>query len=194
LSRDVLPIDQKPLRADAARNRSRVLDAARTLFAQEGVDVPLDEIARRAGVGAGTVHRHFPTKNLLVAAILAADLERRAEEARALASDPDPGAALFALVERLLNDGTVNRGLRAALAESGSNVSTIHRDTTTSFRRSLAELLAAAERAGAVREDLDVDELKAVLAGLLVTQENLGPNEARLAHVRAVVLDGLRPR
>jgi AcrR family transcriptional regulator len=182
------------LRADAARNRSRVLDAARTLFAQIGIDAPLDEVAKQAGVGPGTVHRHFPTKDQLVAAILAADLDRRAEEARALASDPDPGAALFGLLERLLDDGIVNRGLRAALAESGSKVSTMVPDSTASFRQALGDLLAAAQAARAVREDLDVDELKAVLAGLLVTQENIRPDETKLAHVRAVVLDGLRPR
>jgi AcrR family transcriptional regulator len=188
------PRDRRPLRADAVRNRSRVLEAARAAFAENGVDAPLDEIAARAGVGPGTVHRHFPTKDGLVAAILASDLEQRTQEARSLLSDPDPGAALFGLLERLIADGIHNRALRAALAHSDSKVSTMLPDITASFRSALADLLAAAQRAEAVRDDLDVDELKALIAGLLVTQENLGAGPSGLAHVRAVVFDGLRQR
>src|SRR3954447_4416845 len=80
-------------RADARRNRQRVLEAAESAFAGEGISVPIDEIARRAGVGAGTVYRHFPTKDALLHAILAIRVERMTEEAHAAARAPDPGAA-----------------------------------------------------------------------------------------------------
>ena len=84
------------LRADARRNRQRVLDAATAAFATEGVAVPVDEIARRAGVGAGTVYRHFPTKEALVEAIVLSRVEWLIGEARVLAGTDDPGTAFFA--------------------------------------------------------------------------------------------------
>src|SRR3954471_8222558 len=97
--------ENRPLRSDARRNRAGVLAAARELFAAEGVHVPLDEIARRAGVGAGTVHRHFPTKDALLARIVRADLHRRIEHARAEIDASGPAEALFALLLGLLDDG-----------------------------------------------------------------------------------------
>src|SRR5215472_3500974 len=81
------PASAKPLRADAQRNRARVLQAARRAFAAEGVSVPLDEIARRAGVGAGTVYRHFPSKEALFEAVVHDRLRQLTEEGRALSAD-----------------------------------------------------------------------------------------------------------
>ena len=95
----------RPLRADARRNRDRVLEAARTAFAAEGSDVPLDEIARRAGVGAGTVYRHFATKEALFEAVVFDRIGELVEEARALSDDPDPGRAFSSFVERLGREG-----------------------------------------------------------------------------------------
>src|ERR1700733_1381243 len=85
--------EPKRLRADARRNRDRVLAAARELFANDGLSVSLDEIARRAGVGPGTVHRHFPAKEDLIAAVAIGRLEQIVEQARNLANADDPGAA-----------------------------------------------------------------------------------------------------
>ena len=85
----------RPLRADAARNRARVLEVAYDTFAAEGLTVPIDEIARRAGVGAGTVYRHFPTKEALVVAVAEDRVRRIAERARTLLAVEGPGQALF---------------------------------------------------------------------------------------------------
>ncbi|MGD0556151.1 MAG: helix-turn-helix domain-containing protein [Streptosporangiaceae bacterium] len=91
----------KPLRADARRNRDRVLDAARTAFAAEGLTVSLDELAKRAGVGPGTLYRHFPTKESLFEAVMHDRLGRLADEGAALENAADPGAAFFAFLDVL---------------------------------------------------------------------------------------------
>ncbi len=81
----------RPLRADAARNRARVLDVAYETFAAEGLSVPIDEIARRAGVGAGTVYRHFPTKESLFAAVIENRMQRIVDDGYALLKSEGPG-------------------------------------------------------------------------------------------------------
>ena len=101
----------RPLRADARRNRDRVLEAALAAFGTEGSDVSLDEIARRAGVGAGTVYRHFPTKEALFEAVVFDRIGELVEEARALLDDPDPGRAFSSFAERLACEGALKRAI-----------------------------------------------------------------------------------
>src|SRR5580700_10758097 len=104
----------KPLRADAARNRARVLEVAYQTFAAEGLSVPIDEIARRAGVGAGTVYRHFPTKETLFVAVV---------DGRALLESDVPGEALFNYLRTIvLQWGATDRGLVDALAGYGVDI------------------------------------------------------------------------
>src|SRR3954453_10516153 len=95
----------QPLRADAQRNRQRVLDAARDAFAEVGFAVPLDDIAARAGVGPGTVYRHFPTKEALFQAVITARVTDLVTTARQHAEAPDPGAAFFAFLTHLGAEG-----------------------------------------------------------------------------------------
>src|SRR6201991_2623031 len=92
----------RPLRADAARNRARVLEVAYDTFAAEGLSVPIDEIARRAGVGAGTVYRHFPTKEDLYRAVVEDRIGTIVEDGRALLGEGDPGEALFAFLRSMV--------------------------------------------------------------------------------------------
>src|SRR5436189_3893468 len=101
----------RPLRADAARNRARVLKVAYQTFAAEGLAVPIDEIARRAGVGAGTVYRHFPTKEELYRAVIEDRLSRIVDDGRALLASQDPGQALFGFLRSMvLQWGATDRG------------------------------------------------------------------------------------
>jgi AcrR family transcriptional regulator len=100
----------RPLRADARRNRDRLLHAAAAAFAAEGLSVPLDEIARRAGVGPGTLYRHFPTKEALFEAVLHDRLQRLADDARGLREVPDAGRALLGFIDRLGAKGMPQRG------------------------------------------------------------------------------------
>jgi AcrR family transcriptional regulator len=155
----------RPLRADAARNRARVLEVAYETFAAEGLAVPIDEIARRAGVGAGTVYRHFPTKEDLYRAVIEDRINRIVDDGRALLSSADPGQALFAFLRSMvLQWGATDRGL-------------------------LGDLLRAGQKAGTVRGDLDVRDVKALMVGAQAMQTYNAEAAERLTEV---VLDGLR--
>lgn len=187
----------RPLRADAARNRARVLEVAYETFAAEGLAVPIDEIARRAGVGAGTVYRHFPTKEDLFRAVVDDRIRAIITWGRGLLDDSargmTPGEALFTFLRTVvLKWGAADRGLGEALAGSGLTVEAeIAKipDVEDEFLAMLAELLRAAQDAGTVRAEIGVAEVKALLVGLQAVQ---GYNSAAAATVVEVVLDGLR--
>jgi AcrR family transcriptional regulator len=181
----------KPLRADAALNRARVLETAYETFAAEGLSVPVDEIARRAGVGAGTVYRHFPTKKDLFAAVVESRMQHIIAAGWALLDDPGPSEALFAFLRSMVLDfGATDQGLVEALGGLGIDVESAAPDAEDAFRGLLGELLVAAQRAGTVRADVDVLEIKAILVGCQAMQ---GYDKARAGRVTDVVIDGLRP-
>ncbi len=180
---------ERPLRADARRNRERVLVAARAAFAESGYGVPLDVIAARAGVGPGTVYRHFPTKEALFEAVTVARVRDLVALARAGADAPEPGAALDAFLARLADEASAKRDLPDALGGAGEAAVAIAR---TELHEALDALLARARSAGAVRAGIGATELMALLKGLLhAAQESADPD--LVAHLLAVVRDGLRP-
>ena len=175
----------RPLRADAARNRARVLEVAYETFAADGLSVPIDEIARRAGVGAGTVYRHFPAKEDLIEAVIADQLQRIVDEGRALIEAGEPGEALFAFLRSAVEWSATNRGLVDALAGSDVEI----RDVDQLFMNLLGELLRAAQEAGTARKDVGVADVKALMVGLQAMQSY---NDDAAARLTEVVLDGLR--
>jgi len=180
------------LRADARRNRERVLDAARAAFAAEGLSVPLDEIARRAGVGPGTLYRHFPTKESLIEAVVHDRLRRMADDAAALDAAADPGAALFAFLERMADEAGPKRDLFEALASAGVQAGPAVGAIAGELRARVAGLLRRAQAAGAVRGDIGGAELTALLSGVLFAVQNRPGADRSL--LLAVIRDGLRPR
>jgi AcrR family transcriptional regulator len=179
-------------RADARRNRARLLTAAEELFAAKGSGVPIDEIARRAGVGVGTVYRHFPTKELLFAAVVRERLERLAAEARLLLAADDPGAAFFAFFRSLVEAGATKKDLSDALAGAGVDVVAHTAGLAAELRDALAELLTRAQRAGAVRADIGAADLYALLAGVLLSLDRQRGDAALRERMIAVIGDGLR--
>lgn len=180
----------RPLRADAARNRARVLEVAYDTFAAEGLAVPVDEIARRAGVGAGTVYRHFPTKDELFRAVVEDRLERVVDDGRTLLASGEPGTALFTFLRSIvLQWGAADRGLAEALAGVGIDIGRAAPQSEEAFLAVLGELLHAAQLAGTVRDDLGVREVKAILVGCQAMQSY---NSALAERVTDVVMDGLR--
>lgn len=182
----------RPLRADARRNRDRVLEAARTAFAADGLSVPLDEIARRAGVGPGTLYRHFPTKETLIEAVVQDRLRRLVGEGAALGDSPHPGAAFFAFLERLAAETGPKRDLFDALASAGVEAGPAVMAAADDLREQITVLLGRAQRAGAVRADIGRDDLAALLSGLLFAMRpRPGADSER---VLSVFLDGLRPQ
>jgi AcrR family transcriptional regulator len=179
-------------RADARRNRAKVLAAAQAAFAKEGTGVSLGEIARRAGVGAGTVYRHFPTKDVLLEAVLAQRVERLARLATAYAESSDPGKAFFDFVTEVVTSTPGNKDMcelvegddgwpRAALLSTGRR-----------FSEALNALLSAAQEQGEVRGDISVEDLNAIFTGCVAIQR-LQPDRKTLAPMSALVIDALRP-
>ncbi|WP_410658436.1 TetR/AcrR family transcriptional regulator [Amycolatopsis sp. lyj-112] len=179
-------MDKPVLRADARRNRAKVLAAAEEAFAVDGLAVPLDEIARIAGVGAGTVYRHFPSKEALFQAVVLDRIEQFAQEARVLLGADDPGEAFFDFFRRVVKQASLNRALCDALAETTGLG--FKAGAGTDFRAALQALLMRAQAAGAVREDIDGDDLRALIAGCLAA-ERYSPESRYLVRV---VVDGLR--
>ncbi|GAA1860817.1 TetR/AcrR family transcriptional regulator [Actinomadura bangladeshensis] len=182
----------KPLRADARRNRARILAAAQEVFAERGASASTEEVAARAGVAIGTVFRHFPTKRDLLAAIMK-DLRRRLiDRAETLIADGDPATALFDyftyLVESSAEIGTVVN----LLAEERASIDPD--DQIMALSRAFDTLLEAAKGAGTVRPDARLDEVMA-----LVTATAHGALAGAWSHdlrrrTLALVLDALRPR
>ncbi len=181
---------QRPLRADAARNRARVLEVAYETFAADGLSVPIDEIARRAGVGAGTVYRHFPAKEDLFRAVIADRIRGIVEEGRTLLTGADPADALFSFLRSMvLQWGAADRGLVDALAGVGIDVNAVVPEAEDQYLAVLGDLLRVAQQAGAVRSDVTVAEVKALLVGCQAMQTY---NADVAERVTDVVFDGLR--
>jgi AcrR family transcriptional regulator len=184
--------EARPLRADARRNRERVLEAAQAAFGDEGSDVSLDEIARRAGVGAGTVYRHFATKEALFEAVVFDRMAELVEEARVLSDDPDPGRAFSTFVERLAREGARKRDLVEALARDGIHLQLGEAPMLLALIDVLAGLLRRAQSAGAVRKDISVDDVVAVLTGAAYAICHAQADEGRAGRLLAIMYDGLR--
>lgn len=166
------------MRADAARNREKVLQAARELFAAEGFDVPLDEIAARAGVGPGTVYRHFPTKQALFQAVTEVRVAAMIETAEQ-ASD-DAGADLAAFLTRMADEAAAKRDMSDAIAVPSELRDRLH--------AALGTLLRRAQESGQVRTDVTTGDLVALMKGMLQSRHE-GANPAVLLRV---VLAGLQ--
>jgi AcrR family transcriptional regulator len=184
-----LSTPDRPLRADARRNRERVLAAAREAFAEWGFGVPLDAIAARAGVGPGTVYRHFPTKEALFEAVTVARVRELVALARAGAEASDPGVALDALLGRIAEEAVAKRDLPDALGGVGEAAVAVARGE---LHEAMDVLLDRARAVGAVRAGIGAAELIALLKGLLqAVRESADPELPAL--LLAVVRDGLRP-
>jgi AcrR family transcriptional regulator len=183
---------EKPLRADAVRNRARVLEVAYDTFASDGLSVPIDEIARRAGVGAGTVYRHFPTKEDLYRAVVEDRMGQIVQQGRALLDAGASGDALFDFLRSMVFQwGATDRGLAEALAGYGIDVATAMPDAEEAFLGMLDDLLRAGQKAGTVRSDITVRDVKTMLVGATAMQAAAPAEAARLTEV---FLDGLRAK
>nr|WP_042177586.1 TetR/AcrR family transcriptional regulator [Kibdelosporangium sp. MJ126-NF4]CTQ93560.1 Transcriptional regulator, TetR family [Kibdelosporangium sp. MJ126-NF4] len=180
---------ERPLRADARRNRARVLDVAQQVFETEGLAVPIDEVAKRAGVGIGTVYRHFPTKEALLEAILISRVEALVAEAEALADADDPGAAFFGFFVSMIEKVVGNKALGEALASSGRDLMDVLGPASQALRAAQDHLLARAQQAGAVRADVNGADLKAILVGIVAAERHVGGEPGRLG---AIMFESLR--
>ncbi|BBX10139.1 TetR/AcrR family transcriptional regulator [Mycolicibacterium aichiense] len=178
----------RPLRADAARNRARVLQVAYEVFAEQGLAVPIDEIARRAGVGAGTVYRHFPTKEALFEAVISDRVRLVVARGRELLA-ADPSTALFEFLRETVRSGAADHGMVEALARYGIDLDSAAPGAEAEFLEVLGEMLVAAQQAGAARADVGVAELKALLVVCKSGQEY---GEDVADRITNVIVAGLR--
>jgi AcrR family transcriptional regulator len=167
-----------------------VLAAAREAFAKDGPDVPLDVIAERAGVGPGTVHRHFPTKESLIAAVVTDRLAGLAAKADALADAGDPTAAFAGFIRELTAEARQNVALTGALGGAGIGPDGAH--AAAALSSSLGRLLERAQRDGGIRADLTVPDLHAILAGVIAMERNLSAEHRGIG--LEIVINGLTAR
>ena len=183
-----------PLRADAERNRQRLLAAAKELFATRGLHVTLDDIARQAGVGTGTAYRRFPNKDALIEALMADRIAEIGAIAEEQLHEPDPWRALAGFFEQALALQAADRGLKDVLWSSGHG-----REQVVHARRAIAgpvtKLVRRALEAGVVRPDMatsDVPLINFMLNSIIDFARDVEPELYR--RYLAIILDGLRPR
>ncbi|MFC5246240.1 TetR/AcrR family transcriptional regulator [Streptomyces nigrescens] len=185
-----------PSRADARRNRALVLQAARFAFEEQGLGVPLGEIARRAGVGAGTVYRHFPSKEALFRATIVDRIELFTDTARDLAEVPDPGAVFFRFLSSVVRLAVRNKALCDALEAAGAGRFEPSPGVGQDFDDALEVLLRRAQEAGAVRQDVGIADLRALLVGCLSMERAVpgsGSGGGAPGRMTALMCDALRP-
>ena len=183
-----------PLRADAERNRQRLLAAAKDLFATRGLDITLDEIARHAGVGTGTAYRRFPNKDALIDALMVDRIGEIAALAEECLEDPDPWRGLTEFFERALALMAADRGLKEVVFSSGRGRERSHH-ARSRIGPVVGKLVRRALEAGSVRSDLstsDVPLINFMLNTLIDFGRDVEPDLYR--RYLAIVLDGLRPR
>ena len=178
------------VRADAQRNIDALLQSALAVFATSGVDAPVREIAERAGVGIGTVYRHFPRRADLIAAVFRRELDACANAAQTLAAEQAPGEALAQWMQHYAALVATKRGLATALHSGDPAFNTLPAYFDTRLRPALEALLDAAVRTGEVRRDIEPDDLLRAVASVCVSAHNDQSDYAR--RMVALLVDGLR--
>jgi AcrR family transcriptional regulator len=180
---------ERPLRADARRNREKVMAAARTAFAEHGSDAQMDDVARRAEVGVGTVYRHFPTKEALFVALLEDTFARIAERARDSLEQDDPWDAFVGLMwdagESLAGDRALAEAMQADLTNEPCPGQLELGEIT-------AALIKRAQAAGSMRDDAILEDIPLVLCGIGAATIRKHPAPEAWRRHLAIVLDGLR--
>ncbi|GGK66910.1 TetR family transcriptional regulator [Sphaerisporangium melleum] len=186
------PPEPAPQRADARRNRARILDAAAAVFAAHGASASTEQIAARAGVAIGTVFRHFPTKKDLLRAIVKDLMERLTAEVAELAADGDPATALFAFFDRMVREAGEKKTVADLLA-ADAGVEVPVAGPVQALREGIGVMLDRAQRAGAVREDVRLDEVLALLTAACQGALAAGWDDDLRRRTLAIVYTGLRP-
>ncbi|MFI6284588.1 TetR/AcrR family transcriptional regulator [Streptomyces sp. NPDC051018] len=181
----------RPLRADARRNREKILSAAVRIFAEQGLDAHMERIAKEAGVGSGTLYRNFPTREVLIEAAYRNELDKLCDAVPELLESMPPQRALRAWTGRFIDYATAKLGMAEALravVETGVNPYAHSRER---ILEALASLLSASIDAGSVRSDISAEDLFAALTGIALT---CGRPEQREQAERLLDLigDGLR--
>jgi AcrR family transcriptional regulator len=182
---------RKP-RADGQRNRERLIEAAKAAFAEAGTDVSLEEIARRAGVGIGTLYRHFPTRDAVVEAVYRREVQQLADAATRLLAAHPPGEALHAWMGVFVDYIATKKLIAPALAVPGADRSELYAAAGTAMTGSISELVSRAKASGDIRPDADPEDLLRALIGFTYGNASPGWRESALRLIE-ILMDGLRP-
>ena len=182
---------RKP-RADGERNRERLMEAAKAGFAEAGPNVSLEEIARRAGVGIGTLYRHFPTRDALIEAVYRRELEGFAEAGDQLAATLPPGKALHAWMHLLVDYIATKKVIATAVATMVSDSAALYASSGTRITDAMKAMIVRAAKAGDIRADVDPDDLMRALVGFSYGADSPGW-EASAKRLIDILMDGLRP-
>jgi AcrR family transcriptional regulator len=177
------------MRADAERNKKLIVQAAREVFATAGLAAPIDEIAERAGVGTGTLYRHFPTKEALFEAVVIGRVEELVEEARRLIASNEPRTAFFKLLSQIVQHGDGHKDLMDALGKQSFDIQKAVPGLLAEMWNSVGRLLKQAQKAGTVRRDVGLPHVQALVTAACSAIDQDGADEV----VWTVISDGLRP-
>ena len=183
---------RKP-RADRVRNRERVLEAAKAVFAEGGPAGSLEGVARRAGVGVGTLYRHFPTRQALFEAVYRREVEQLAELAEQLGTDLPPLEALRRWMRANVEFVATKKGMSAALAVAAHNSSGLTAYSMDRLGQALEILLRRAAKAGAIRDDIGPEDILRTVVGLCYTHDKPGW-QGHVLRLVDVFVDGMRKR
>ncbi|TVL90207.1 TetR/AcrR family transcriptional regulator [Streptomyces sp. SAJ15] len=184
----------RPMRADARRNYERLLAEARTAFTEHGTDASLEDIARRAGVGIGTLYRHFPNRTALMGAVFYGEMDALMARSHELAEAPRPCHALVDWLRAVIDHASTYRGLaRAFLSASADSCSELSR-CRQPLREAGSALLARAQEAGAVRAEVEIDDLMQLTNAIALAVEQ-SPEDPELAdRLLTLTFTGLKAR
>lgn len=181
---------ERPLRKDAQRNRALLLDVAGKQFTAHGVDIPLEDIARAAGVGIGTLYRHFPTRGALVEAVYRREAEQLCGSAATLLRALPADDALAAWMQNFVAYATAKRGLSEALKDMITAEPDLFIATRAGIYAAADSVLTAAAEAGAIRSDIEPEDLIRGMGGICMASDPVHPDRAN--KLISILLDGMR--
>jgi AcrR family transcriptional regulator len=179
------------MRADARRNYERLLITARVAFAEHGADASLDDIARRAGVGPGTLYRHFPTRDALLEAVIHDWIEALRAEATELLTAPSPVEALRTWFRTVIGTVGTYRGLAAALMSSMHNEASELHASCEAMQSGMLALLARAQQSGQIRADAQASDVLLLINAITLASEQPGTDDTQVDRLLSLVMDGL---
>ncbi|HET9691042.1 MAG TPA: helix-turn-helix domain-containing protein [Acidimicrobiales bacterium] len=181
----------KPLRSDARRNRDKIVAAARVAVAAAGGDTALEDVARAAGVGIGTLYRHFPTRTDLLEAVFLEEIDALTTQAERLAAADEPGSALEAWLRANLEFGSRGQCLGSSVLTAKKTEGTPANAAYGRMREAAAVLLARAQASGAVRADIDLTDVMRLVHGIVLVNAS-APDPERQARMFDLVVAGIR--
>jgi AcrR family transcriptional regulator len=181
----------RQLRADARRNRERILAAAAEVFGEQGADAQMDDVARRAGVGVGTVYRHFPNKDVLMGELVTAKFKSFAENAQEALAEDDAWAGFCGLLYKTAEHMAENVALQDALRTTSAAFEYAE-PARLELEAVTGKLIRQAQRQGALRKDFRAEELGMLMSGLCASMSGPFPGERNWRRHLEILLDGLR--